>query len=124
MSLDIRQKNNLLAGVKLAAELEPSAPTLRKFITVQGYKYNSDGRKIDLSNFLNADNPEDVFYEVYCYEISVDYYTNNWDVSDNDLKNRKRLTDICGVIALEGVLKKYLSDFSILQPEWHCENLI
>ncbi len=115
MKLDIRQINNLYTGVKLAAELKPSDCNLRKFLTVQGYTYNVNGEIIGFNKILN----KNIFYE-----ISIDYYINQWDVTEDSLTNQIYKDNIKGIDALELQLKNYIEDFSVLRPEWYCENLL
>lgn len=124
MHLSITQQNNLRTGVKLATELPSSSPNLRKFITIHGYSYDCNGRRTRLKKVLNATNLDEVYFELHCYELSIDYYTNNWDVTEDDLTNEVYLDDIKGLKLLENELQKYLSDFSTLVPEWHCDNLL
>ena len=85
MQLDKNQINNLCTGVKLAAELDSGSPDLRKFITVQGYSYSSDGKVINLKKFLNSNTLENIYFELRCYELSSDYFVNDWDVTEDDL---------------------------------------
>jgi len=40
------QINNLCTGVGLAAELKPSKSNLKKFLTVHGYSYSNEGKKV------------------------------------------------------------------------------
>lgn len=124
MKLDIRQINNLYTGVKLAAELKPSDCNLRKFLTVQGYTYNVNGEIIGFNKILNKNILYDIYFELRCYEISIDYYINQWDVTEDSLTNQIYKDDIKGIDALELQLKNYIEDFSVLKPEWYCENLL
>lgn len=124
MKLDIRQRNNLLTGVKLATELEPSTSGLRKFITIFGYTYDKDGRYESLKNILKPSLEEQVYFELRCYEIPIEYYDNHWDVTDDILVNDNINDDIKGIILLEKELKEYLQDFSKLLPSWNCDNII
>ena len=123
--LDMKQINNLCTGVKLAVELKSEEDKLRKFLTVQGYRYNADGQVIRLEKVLNRpDFLDTIYFEVRCYELSVDYYTNNWDVTEDDLASEVYLDDIKGIKALEIVLSDYIQDYSVLRPEWECDNLL
>lgn len=120
-TLNTKQINELITGVKLAAELKSSQPNLRRFITVFGFSYN-DGQYVSLSNVIG--NKQELHFEVRCYEIDVKYYENHWDVSDGDLTNDIIIDNIKGIAGLEKKLKDFITDFSILSPEWNCENLI
>lgn len=122
MNLDLKQINNLCTGVKLVAELESSNSDLRKFLTIQGYKYNEEGRVVGLKKILNKGIYEEILFELRCYEISSEYLDNNWDVTEDDLKTEIYYEDIKGIKALEEKLEKFLQNFSVLMPEWYCDN--
>ncbi len=125
LRLDTKQINNLCTGVKLAVELKSEEDKLRKFLTVQGYRYNADGQVVRLEKVLNRpDFLDTIYFEVRCYELSVDYYTNHWDVTEDDLASEVYLDDIKGLRALETVLSDYIQDYSVLRPEWECDNLL
>lgn len=124
MKLDTKQINNLCTGVKLAVELKSSDFNLRKFLTIQGYSYNDEGEIIELKKILNTSILDNIYFELRCYEISVDYYINNWDVTEDDLSSEIYQDDIKGINALEMELSNYIQDFSVLKPEWYCDNLL
>ncbi len=124
LKLDTRQINNLYTGVKLVTELRATNDNLRKFLTVQGYSYDVNGEIIEFNKILNKNILNDIYFELRCYEISVDYYINHWDVTEDNLINEIYQDDIKGIDALELQLKKYIEDFSVLKPEWYCDNLL
>ena len=124
LKLDTQQINNLCTGVKLATELKTLNSDFRKFLTVQGYRYNDDGEIIELNKVINKSILNDIYFELRCYEISIDYYINHWDVTEDNLLNQIYQDDIKGIDALELELKKYIEDFAIMKPEWYCENLL
>lgn len=124
MQLDTKQINNLCTGVKLATELKTENLRLRKFLTVQGYGYNDDGKIVRLKKVLGLNSLENIYFELRCYEVSIDYYTNNWDITEDDLASEVYLDDIKGIESLELELFNYLNDFSVLKPEWECDNLL
>lgn len=124
MNLDIKQINNLCTGVKLATELISSNSNLRKFLTIRGYSYNDEGKVVDLSKFLNKKIASNIYFVLRCYEVSVDYYINDWDVTEDELINEIYQDDINGIEELESELIKYIQDFSVLKPEWYCENIL
>lgn len=119
MQLEIKQINSLCTGVKLAAELESSDAKLRKFLTIQGYRYNTEGRVIRLEKFLNTISPDDTCFELHCHEISWDYYYNHWDVTEDELTSEFYKDDIKGLKELETELRNFIQDFSVLKPEWN-----
>ena len=124
MQLNTKQINNLCTGVKLATELKTENVNLRKFLTVQGYSYDDNGKIIRLKKILSLSTLDNIYFEVRCYELSVDYYTNNWDVTEDDLASEVYQDDIKGIEALEVELSNYIHDFSVLKPEWECDNLL
>lgn len=124
MKLGKSQINSLCTGVKLAAELESSNSKLRKFLTVWGYRYDTEGRVIRLEKFLNTISPNETYFELRCYEISWDYYYNHWDVTEDELISEFYKDDIKGIEALEIELINFIQDFSVLKPEWNCDNLL
>ncbi|MBD5544701.1 MAG: hypothetical protein HDR01_10815 [Lachnospiraceae bacterium] len=124
MQLDTKQINNLCTGVKLATELKSENPNLRKFITIQGYSYNIDGKIIGLEKVLKPNISDNIYFELRCYELSIDYYINNWDVTEDDLASELYQDDIKGIEALEMELSNYIQDYSVLKPEWYCDNLL
>ena len=77
MQLDTKQINNLCTGVKLATELKTENANLRKFLTVQGYSYDDNGKIVRLKKVLSSSILDNIYFELRCYELSVDYYTNN-----------------------------------------------
>ena len=93
----MKQINNLCTGVKLAVELESSNEKLRKFLTIQGYNYNDNGKVVKLEKVLSKINLYDTYFEVRCYEIDVDYFTNHWDVTEDDLASEDYENDIKGI---------------------------
>ena len=124
LQLDTKQINNLCTGVKLATELKSENPNLRKFITIQGYSYNVDGKIIGLEKVLKPSILDNIYFELRCYELSIDYYINNWDVTEDDLASELYQDDIKGIEALEMELSNYIQDYSVLKPEWYCDNLL
>lgn len=124
MGLSTRQINNLRTGIKLAAELKSEKSKARKFITVHGYSYDEDGKKIKLTNILNDNSLNQIFFELHYYEIPLEYYINKWDVTEDDLLSTVYKNDITGIQKLEIELFNYIQDFSVLEPEWYCDNLL
>lgn len=123
MRLSVKQRNNLCTGVKLAVELVASEKSLRKFLTVQGYTYNK-GKIIKLSKTINTAVYDKIYFELHCYELPVKYFEEKLDVTEDDLINEIYKENIKGFEELENILSNYIQDFSILTPEWNCENLI
>lgn len=117
MKLDMEQINNLCTGVKLATELKPVNSDSRKFLTIKGYSYDINGKVIGLKKVLNNNTLNNIYFELRCYEISVDYYINHWDVTEDDLLSEIYKDDIKGIDALELELKQYIEDFSVLKPD-------
>lgn len=124
MHLEMQQINSLCIGTKLAAELESDDKNLRKFLTIQGYRYNAQGKTSKLDKTINRNIRDNIFFELRCYEISNTYYIHHWDITEDDLVNEIYKDDIKGITALEKELINYLNDFSLLKPEWYCDNLL
>lgn len=124
MHFDTKQINNLRTGVKLATELKSSSSGLRKFLTIHGYSYSNEGKRSRLKKVLYNNILDNIYFELQCYEISIDYYSNNWDVVEENFESEIYLDDIKGIEALEIELKNYIDDFSVLKPEWYCDNLL
>ena len=122
LQMDTKQINNLCIGVKLATELKSENLNLRKFLTVQGYSYDHNGKIIRLKKVLRENTQDNIYFEVRCYELSKDYWTNNWDVTEDDLASEIYADDIKGIERLKMELSKYINDFSVLKPEWESEN--
>ena len=124
MGLNIKQINDLCTGVKLAIELKASELNLRKFLTIQSYIYNDKGYAIKPDKYLKTNKINEIFFEVRIYELSIEYYINEWDVTEDDLVNEIYIDDIEGIEKLEVILNKYITDYSELKPEWCSENLL
>lgn len=108
LHLNTKQINELCIGVKLAAELISESSDLRKFLTIQGYGQNVDEKMIGLKHVITPSILDNILFELRCYELSIDYYINNWDVTDDVLKNEIYQDDIKGILALEIELNKYI----------------
>ena len=116
--------SNLCIGTKLAAELESSDKKYRQFLTIQGYRYNAQGKISKLDKTINSNIRNNIFFELHCYEIPNTYCIHHWDVTEDDLVNEIYKDDIKGITALEKELINYLNDFSLLKPEWYYDNLL
>ena len=56
LHLEMQQINSLCIGTKLATELESSDEKFRKFLTIQGYRYNVQGKMSKLDKTINTNN--------------------------------------------------------------------
>lgn len=124
MHLSVKQRNNLCVGVKLAAELISTDVNLRKFISVQGYTYNNVGKTIKLQKTISSEVHSNIYFELRCYEVPIMCFDERLDVTEDDLVNEIYRDNIKGFGQLECVLSSYIQDFSILIPEWNCDNLL
>ena len=122
MGFSTEQINNLITGNALAAELTPSRPRMRKFIVVKGFELNERGQWKRLSKVLNTDKCETAIFQIRFYELPEEFITNSWDVTEDVLTEDKTNDQLQGIPILEKELKEYLDDFSVLVPEWKCEN--
>ncbi len=124
MGLNAKQINDLSTGVKLAAELKSSGVNLRKFLTILGYIRSENGKAVTPDKYLKPDKINRLLFEVRVYELPLEYYTNKWDVTDDDLVNDIYMDDIKGLEKLESILNDYITDFSELKPEWLVDTLL
>ena len=124
LQLSVQQINNLCTGVKLATELKSDNSKLRKFLTIQSYNYSVDGKIIALGKVIKPNILDNIYFELRCYELSIDYYLNDWDVTEDDLVSNVYKDEIKGIEVLEMELSNYIQDYSILKPEWYCDNLL
>lgn len=120
-NLNETQIKSLVTGVKLACELEASDYNLRCFISIFAYQYNELGEYVEMSKFLKTINDEDIFFILRKYEIPDEFIKNGWYASEGDLVNSVYIEDIRGCKNVENELLKYMSDLSLLEPEWKCE---
>ena len=111
--LNMRQKNNLLIGNDLAAEVTASNNDFRAFVSIGSYLPSPGGGRRP-SKILNAKNQDKIRFWLRKYEIHKDYIENMWDVTDNDLRNSSFRNEISSLDELEAELGKYLEDFSQL----------
>lgn len=122
--LETKQKNNLRTGVELASEIKATSSKLRKFITIIGYTYDGNKKYKSLNKILNPSLDDQIYFKIRCYEINKEDYQKGYDIVDDMLINDVIIEDIKGFKLLEKELKKYIQDFSILQPSWDCDNPI
>lgn len=111
--LNQKQLNNLFIGTELACELIATESYYRAFLVTQA---------INPSKFLNSKEISKIKFWLRKYEVRKEYLINNWDVSNDELINSIHLKDIVGIELLEQELRKYISDFSLLQESWKCDN--
>ena len=75
-----------------------------------------------MSKVLNTDKCETAIFQIRFYELPEEFITNSWDVTEDVLTEDKTIDQLQGIPVLEKELKEYLNDFSVLVPEWKCEN--
>lgn len=126
MEFDIKQKNNLMTGVRMVAELKPSTSELRKFIIVNAYDYDENQKRIELTKFIKNDMENKINFELRCYEIPKEFYDNGWemDIEEKFLVNDVQISDIKGFNQLNEKLQMFIDDFSIFKPDWDSDNFI
>jgi hypothetical protein len=116
--LSIFQKNCLLTGTLLAAELVASCPQRRAFVVVGAYVQTPEG-SARVSKFLNADH-SNVRFWLRKYEVKredVERY-----LADQDLLESVHLTTIESIEALEAELHPYVEDLQHLQVSWKVDD--
>ena len=124
MGFDRKQKNSLITGLSLSAELTAVNEGSRRFVTLFPYTYNDTGRKAELDKFVDTDKDEKVFFNVRDYEYPVKYIENDWEVYDGDIIYHHDLTDIKGITALEQQLSDFVDDFSQFVPLWKTDDVL
>ena len=124
MNLSLQQVNNLITGIGLAAELPASAPELRRFVDIHGYELDDQGISKQLSKFICQDKKDTTLFQIRDYEIEASYIENHWDADKDACASYTCISNLRGISEAEAELSKHLSDFSILLPEWNCDNPI
>src|SRR5258706_13779896 len=109
--LNTFQRNNLITGNDLAAEIQASSPELRAFVVIGADLQTQSGPTKPLK-YLNAEQDNLRFwmrkYEINKYYIEIGKYVIN-----EDLLNDIYLNNIQTIDDLENELGKYLQDFSL-----------
>jgi hypothetical protein len=117
--LDMRQRNNLLTGNELAAELPASAAGRRAFVAVVAYRDTGMPGEAAVSKFLDADT-SDVRFSLSKYEVERALMDAGGWLSEDDVHGLVFTTGIASLEALEAELAAYLDDFSRLSTA--CDN--
>lgn len=120
VNLTMKQKNELITGIALAAELPASSSKYKKYLTVCGYQLDVSGKKMRMDKFLNSTPNRGIRFRLHCYELPIEYIENDWWIGQEELINRICIDEIEGIENLEHELSKFLKDFSKLLPEWKC----
>lgn len=114
------QRNNLLIGTRLAAELQASSPELRAFVVIGAYAQTQSGPRRP-SKILNAEQDNLRFflskYEVSRHALAMDEY-----ISDKNLIDAIYIHDIQSIDQLEQELAQYIQDFSRMEVSWKVDN--
>lgn len=119
----IFQRNNLITGVPLSAELQPSRPEYRSFIIIRAYIPASEPyKRIKIPKILNA-NHDQLRFQIKKYEISLEDLNKGWDSDERDWINYIVINYIVSIDELEIELSKYIGDFSILTGPGHKKDL-
>jgi len=111
--LDMRQRNNLITGNELAAELPASSPERRAFVVVGAYRDVGRPGGARVSKYLNADQ-SDVRFWLRKHEIDKVFIEHGWWPGENDLLDSVLTTGISSIETLEAELAHYLDDFTRL----------
>ena len=122
MNLSLQQVNNLITGIGLASELPASAPELRRFVDIHGYELDDQGIPQQLSKFIHQDKKDTALFQICDYEIEASYLENHWDADKDACVSYTCISNLRGISEAEAELSKHLYDFSILLPEWDCDN--
>jgi hypothetical protein len=127
-NLNINQKNLLLSGNNLAAELPSTLTGHRCFLIIHPYilvdKYGSIVTQKP-TKVLNEEGKEsDLLFSILKYEITQADMDKGYGIKNEDFKNRDFINDIKGIRNLENELNKRMSNIEILVPEWKIDNPI
>ena len=122
MNLSLQQINNLITGIGLAAELPASAPELRRFVEIHGYELDEQGNPKRLAKVIRQDKKSTTWFQICDYEIEASYIENHWDADKDACVSYTCISNLRGISKAETELSRHLSDFSLLVPEWDCDN--
>ena len=114
------QRNNLLTGTRLAAELQASSPELRAFVVIGAYRQTQSGPKRP-SKMLNAEHDTLRFW-LRTYEVSRHALAMDEDIIDEDLIHEIYIRDIQSIDQLEQELAQHIQDFSRMEVSWKIDN--
>lgn len=109
-TLDIRQRNNLITGNHLVAEIPASTPDRRAFILIGAYEKTSRGADHP-SKILNRDLDRTRFW-IKTYEVDVSVLETASSLEEYQTHNLKYKNEIQNVEAVEKELEEKLDDFS------------
>lgn len=119
--LTLEQRNNLLVGNHLAAELPSSSDNTRVWLDVSAYSSQSTRfHWVPVSTFLNADR-SDQLYKIRWCEIEK-AYIDDWLNADLYIRQQSDVRGLVTIEAVEETLAKYLDDFSRLQLDRKTES--
>lgn len=113
LKFSTQQINNLINGTGLATEVVSTSDDKRAFIKIKA---------VYTTSFINTTDITKLRFWMRKYEIDKEYIENDWDVTDDELVNSVHIKGIEGLEKLEDTLANYLSDFSVLDVEWKCDN--
>lgn len=122
MHFSLQQVNDLITGIGLAAELPASAPELRRFVEIHGYELDDQGIPQQLSKFIHQDKKDTALFQICDYEIEASYIENHWDADKDTCVSYTCISNLRGISEAEAELSRHLSNFSLLVPEWDCDN--
>ena len=117
--LNTFQRNNLITGTDLAAEIPSSSPELRAFVVIGAYARTPSGHAKRPSKFLNAEQ-NDLRFWIRRYEVKKSDI-EKW-ITTADLLNSVYLNEILSIEQLEREVEQYIQDFSLLEATWKVDN--
>ena len=119
-TLNTFQRNNLVTGNDLAAELQASSPELRAFVVIGAY-VQTQSRAKRPSKMLNADHDTLRFF-LRKYEVRRRALEMDEDISDDELIHAIDIHDIQSIDQLEQELVIYIQDFACMEVSWKIDN--
>lgn len=123
MEFNIKQKNCLLTGVILACEVESSEAEIRTFLTVSSFKKGINNECIPWDNVIKSfSEDQNIIFTIHYYSLKASYIEYGYDIHENDLIQNNVIENICGWDNVYKELAKIIDDFSVLRPQWNCDN--
>ena len=115
-NLDTFQKNCLITGTCLAAEIPSSCSELKAFVIIGSYTKTDHGTAKP-SKLLNVDD-ENLRFWIHKYEVRSSDIDKGIAIDNEQFINSVHVKDIKGIGELENKLAKYIQDFSLLKVGW------
>ncbi|MEQ8245128.1 hypothetical protein [Fulvivirga sp.] len=121
----LNQKNNLLTGNTLVAELSNTNEGKRTFVVVRAYMDNQPfGGRVSKFPDKSEEEMKNIAFAYRKYSIDNYYIENDLDVSKDELVDEIAKNGIKSFEVLEEIIQQYVDDFSLFDLEWKFDNPI